>query len=150
MVFLLPKDLKNYLAFLAFNIECTFWWRLFQKCVVHTKLDIYVFIEYVVHTHIVSTSHTEECHGQRRYKYLVLGMDKSYFYKKTTLILPKSLMKHIFKMLQFLIDNIFVMFDERVFQQTVSIPMFPFLLTCSFIRTRQTSYRGFSRKTKRN
>jgi hypothetical protein len=48
---------------------------------VHTKLDIYVFIEYVVHTHIVSPSHTEECHGQRRYTYLVLGMDKSYFIK---------------------------------------------------------------------
>jgi len=57
-------------------------------------------------------------------------------------------------MLQFLIDNIFVMFGGRVFQQTAGIPMgtncAPLLATCSFIRMRQTSYRGFSRKTKRS
>jgi hypothetical protein len=33
--------------------------------------------------------------GQRRYKYLVLGRDRSYFVKKTTLILPKSSLKLI-------------------------------------------------------
>ena len=43
---------------------------------------------------------------QRRYKYLVLGRDRSYFVKKTTLI-----------------DNIFVIFGGRVFHQTVGIPM---------------------------
>ena len=40
--FIVPKTL-NYLAFQSFNFERT-WWRLFQKCVVRTKLDIYVFM----------------------------------------------------------------------------------------------------------
>jgi len=33
----------NYLAFQSFDFERT-WWRLFQKRVVRTKYDIYVFI----------------------------------------------------------------------------------------------------------
>ena len=33
----------NYFAFQYFDIERT-WWRLFQKRVVRSKLDIYVFI----------------------------------------------------------------------------------------------------------
>jgi hypothetical protein len=33
--FIAPKAL-NFLAFQSFDFECT-WWRLFQKCVVHTK-----------------------------------------------------------------------------------------------------------------
>jgi len=46
------------------------------------------------------------------------------------------------------------MFGGRVFQQTDGIylwvqPVLLFSLTCSFIRMRQTSYRGFSRKTKK-
>jgi hypothetical protein len=46
--------------------------------------------------------------GQRRYKYLVLGKDRFYFVTGTD----------IFNVLEFLIDNIFVMFGGRVFQQT--------------------------------
>jgi hypothetical protein len=42
MQLLLPK-LFNYLAFQSFNFERT-WWKLFQKDVVRTKFDIYVFI----------------------------------------------------------------------------------------------------------
>ena len=51
---------------------------------------------------------------QCRYNF---GRDKSYFVKKKqkTLILPKGSLK--------LIDNIFVMFVGRDFQQTVGIPM---------------------------
>jgi len=37
-----PKTL-NYLAFQSFDLKRT-WWRLFQKRVVCTKFDIYVFI----------------------------------------------------------------------------------------------------------
>ena len=43
LVFMLQK-LLNYLAFQPFDFERT-WWRLFQKRVVHTRLDIYVFNE---------------------------------------------------------------------------------------------------------
>jgi hypothetical protein len=43
---------------------------------------------------------------------------------KTTLILPKSLLKLIIsKCLSFFIDNVFVMFVGHVFQQTVEIFM---------------------------
>ena len=60
----------------------------------------------------------------------------------------------IINMLEFLIDSIIVIFVGRVFQQTVGIPMGtncePLLADVFFIRMRQTSYRGFSRKTKRS
>jgi len=35
----------NYSAFQSFDFERT-WWRLFQKCVMHTRFDIYVFVAY--------------------------------------------------------------------------------------------------------
>ena len=34
--------------------------------------------------------------GQRRYKYLVLGRNRSYFVKKNTLILPKKFSKNLY------------------------------------------------------
>jgi hypothetical protein len=40
--FIAPKTL-NYLVFQSFDYK-RIWWRLFQKCVVGTKFDIYVFI----------------------------------------------------------------------------------------------------------
>ena len=61
--------------------------------------------------------------GQRRYKYLVLGQDRSYFVKHYSDSTKKFSETDIFNMLEFLIDNIFVMFGGRVFQQTVGIPM---------------------------
>ena len=85
--------------------------------------------------------------GQRRYKYLVLGRDRSYFVKKYSDSTKTFSETDIINMLEFLIDNIFVTFAGGVFQQTVGIPMgkavLLFSLTCSFIRMRQTSYRGF-------
>jgi hypothetical protein len=35
------QTLLNYLNFQYFNIEHT-WWRLFEKCIVCTRFDIYV------------------------------------------------------------------------------------------------------------
>ena len=61
--------------------------------------------------------------GQRRYKYLVLGRDRSYFVKHHSDSTKKFSETDIYNMLKFLIDNIFVMFGGHVFQQTVSIPM---------------------------
>ena len=43
-------------------------------------------------------------------------------------------------MLEFLIDNIFVMLGGRVFQQTVGTYVLLFSSTCSFIRMKHTSY----------
>jgi hypothetical protein len=89
--------------------------------------------------------------GQCRCTYLVLGRDISYFVKHhsdSTKQFPET---DIFNILEFLIDNIYVIFDGRVFQQTVCVPtVLLFSPTCSFIHMRQTSYKGFSRKTKRS
>ena len=61
--------------------------------------------------------------GTRRYKYLVLGYNSSYFVKNHTDSTDKYTEVDIVKMLNFLIDNIFVEFGGQVFQQTVGIPM---------------------------
>ena len=86
-----------------------------------------------------------------RYKYFVLGRYKSYFVKKKTDSTKKVLWNDIIKILEFLIDNIFVMFDGHVFQVSrnsygYQLPLFS--LTCSYICKRQTLYRGISRNTK--
>jgi hypothetical protein len=52
----------------------------------------------------------------------VLGRDRSYFVKKNTDSTKKLSDTDIITMLEFLIDNIFIMFGERIFQQTVGIP----------------------------
>ena len=47
--FIAPKPL-DYLAFQSFGFERT-WWRLFQKRIVRTKFDIYVFINTFKHVY---------------------------------------------------------------------------------------------------
>jgi hypothetical protein len=64
-----------------------------------------------------------EKNGQRRYKYLVLGRDRSYFATNHSDSTKKSSETDIINMLEFLIENIFIIFGERVFQQTFVIPM---------------------------
>jgi hypothetical protein len=59
--------------------------------------------------------------GRRRYKYLVLGRNRSYFVNIHSDSTKKLSETDIINMLEFLIDNIFVIFGGRVFQ--VSIPM---------------------------
>ena len=61
--------------------------------------------------------------GQRRYKYLVLGKDRPFFLKNHSDSTKKFSETDIIHMLEFLIDNIFVIFGGRVFQQTLGIPM---------------------------
>ena len=61
--------------------------------------------------------------GQRRYKYLVLGRDRSDFVKNHSDSTKKSSETDIINILEFLIENIFIIFGERVFQQTFVIPM---------------------------
>jgi hypothetical protein len=53
----------------------------------------------------------------------VLGRDRSYFVKHYSDSTKKFLGTDIFNMLEFLIDNIFVLFGGLVFQQRVGIPM---------------------------
>ena len=61
--------------------------------------------------------------GNRRYKYLVLGHEEAYFVKEHSDSKSKYSEDDIIKMLEFLVDNIFVVFAGKVFQQTIGIPM---------------------------
>ena len=61
--------------------------------------------------------------GNRRYKYLVLGLEEAYFVKEHSDSKNKYSEHDIIKMLEFLVDNIFVVFAGKVFQQIVGIPM---------------------------
>ena len=61
--------------------------------------------------------------GKRRYKYLVVDYTKTYFVINESKNNNKFTEDQIIDMLNFLIDNIFVQFGGRVFQQTIGIPM---------------------------
>ena len=85
--------------------------------------------------------------GQRRYKYLVFGQDKSYFVKKKpTLILPKSSLKLIYsKYLSFWLTTYLLclvgLFSNRQSAFLWVLIVLPFSSTCSFIRTYEADFR---------
>ena len=74
--------------------------------------------------------------GQRRYKYLVLGRDRSYFVKHHS-DYTKKFSEIEINMLKFLIDNIFVMFDG-IYMGTNCAPLltdlFHYLYEADFIQ----------------
>jgi hypothetical protein len=84
----------------------------------------------------------------------VLGRGRSYFVKHHSDSTKKFSETDIFNMLEFLIDNIFVLFGGRVFQQTVGIPMgtncAPLLADLFLYSYEEDFIQGFSRKTKRS
>ena len=61
--------------------------------------------------------------GNLRYKFLVLGREWPYFVKEHSDSRNKYTEDDIINMLEFLVDNIFVVFGGKVFQQIVGIPM---------------------------
>ena len=61
--------------------------------------------------------------GNRRYKYLVLGHEETYFVKEHSDSKNKYSEDDIVKMIEFLVDNIFVVVAGTVFRRTVGIPM---------------------------
>ena len=61
--------------------------------------------------------------GNRRYKYLVLGRDGPYFVQEHSDLKNKYIEGDIVKMLEFLVDNMYVVFAGKVFQQIIGIPM---------------------------
>ena len=61
--------------------------------------------------------------GNRRYKFLVLGSEGPYFVKENSDSKNKYTEDDITNMLEFLVDNIFVVFGGKVFQQIIGIPM---------------------------
>ena len=65
----------------------------------------------------------ELLNGNRWYKFLVLGREGPYFVKEHSDSNNKYTEDDIVNMLEFLVDNIFVVFGGKVFQQIVGIPM---------------------------
>ena len=61
--------------------------------------------------------------GNRRYKYLVLGREGPYFVREHSYSKSKYTEEDIIRMLEFLVDNIFVVFAGKVLQQIIGIPM---------------------------
>ena len=61
--------------------------------------------------------------GNRRYKYLVLGREGTYFVKEHSDSKSKYTEEDIINMLEFLVDIIFVVFAGKFCQQIIGIPM---------------------------
>ena len=61
--------------------------------------------------------------GNRRYKYSVLGREGPYFVREHSDSKSKYTEEDIIRMLEFLVDNIFVVFAGKFFQQIIGIPM---------------------------
>ena len=61
--------------------------------------------------------------GKKRYKYIVVGHNSTYFVKNTSNAKNKYSEDDIVRMIDFLIDNIFVECGGVVFQQVIGIPM---------------------------
>ena len=88
---------------------------------IYTLKTLYWLRTCIVSCHIMSILLKQN--GQRRYKYLVLGRNRSYFVQNHSDSTKMFSETDIINILEFLIDNIFVIFGGRVFQQTVGIPM---------------------------
>ena len=61
--------------------------------------------------------------GNRRFQYVVIGYKDTYFVRDHSDAPQKYSDADVIKMLEYLIDNIFVEFGGRIFQQTIGIPM---------------------------
>ena len=61
--------------------------------------------------------------GKRRYKYMVVNYSEAYFVKYSSNSQRKYTEDEIIQMIEFLVDNIFVEFGGKIFQQTIGIPM---------------------------
>ena len=61
--------------------------------------------------------------GDTRYKYLVLGREGPFFMKEHSDSASKDTEEDIIKMLEFLVDSIFVVFADKVFHKIIGIPM---------------------------
>ena len=61
--------------------------------------------------------------GNRRFQYVVIGYKDTYFVRDHSNAPQKYTDADVIKMLEYLIDSIFVEFGGRIFQQTIGIPM---------------------------
>ena len=61
--------------------------------------------------------------GNRRFQYVVIGYKDTYFVRDHSDVPQKYSDADLIKMLAYLIDNMFVDFGGRIFQQTIGIPI---------------------------
>ena len=61
--------------------------------------------------------------GNRQFQYVVIGYKDTYFVRDHSDAPQKYSDADVIKMLEYLIDNIFVEFGGQIFQQTTGIPM---------------------------
>ena len=61
--------------------------------------------------------------GNHRFQYVVIGYKDTYFFRDHSNAPQKYSDADVIKMLEYLIDNIFVEFGGWIFQQTIGIPM---------------------------
>ena len=61
--------------------------------------------------------------GKKRYEYIVVGYNSTYFVKDHSNANHKYTENDIVRMIDFLIDNIFVECGGEIFQQVIAIPM---------------------------
>ena len=61
--------------------------------------------------------------GKKRYEYIIVGYNSTYFVKDHSNANHKYTENDIVRMIDFLIDNIFVECGGEIFQQVIGIPM---------------------------
>ena len=114
-----PKELLEYIKSPTFNhitsIKSLIWFSTLYTTIPHQKLKDRL-------TSIIRNAFIFK-NGNRRYKYLVLGHEETYFVRGHSDSKTKYSEDDIIKMLEFLVDNMFVVFAGKVFQQTVGIPI---------------------------
>ena len=110
-----PKDFKRIPNFNHITSIKSFDFSTIYTTIPHQKLKSRL-------AHIIRNSFIHKS-GNRKYKFLVLGRKGPYFVKQHSDSKNKYTEDDIINMLEFLVDNIFVVFGRNVFQQLVGIPM---------------------------
>ena len=109
-VYTLEPDMV--LLFLLFSLQK---WVILYTTIPHDKLKSRLF-------QIIDDCFLNK-NGTRKYKFLVIGKQDTYFVRNHSDCSHKYSEVDIKSMLGFLIDNIYVVFGDQVFQQSVGIPM---------------------------
>ena len=81
------QALVYYLAFQSFDFKNT-WWRLFKKCVVRAKFDIYVFIEEEVISMILNPRVLKWQQSSYHLNDRIISLRGEVWAQKTSLALP--------------------------------------------------------------
>ena len=125
--------------------------RLLPTCSFVTFVLYPIFIPY---SSYLLMDFNETCRGEMVQLCFIQKNDRWFFFSNHSGS-TKTFSETDINMLEFLIDNIFVMFGGCVFQHSRHTHGYKlcsglFSSTCSFIRMRQTSYRGILQKSEKN